>query len=148
MGKGGHCSDEGDTLSIYEQSVALHCLVIDMLPLLMLWLSDSHRMKSRWGRVNALLQAESFACQLKCKVIHICSLNTGLWHTQDAQPSLVFSMHASLDIADASFHPNLQSQCTPHSSAEGGVTAVLLGSYSSVKPLKTVHNARDRKQLA
>ena len=43
------------------------------------------------GRVNALLQAELFACQLKCRVIP-CSLNTELWHTQDAQPSLLFSM--------------------------------------------------------
>ena len=32
-----------------------------------------------------------------------------------------------LDTADASFYPNLQSQCTPHSSAEGRFTAILMG---------------------
>ena len=116
---------------MYKQSVALHCLVMDNLPLLVGWLSDSHRMKSRWGRVNALLQAESFACQLKCRVIHMFPQHWFVAHvcTQDAQPSLVLSMHASPVIANASFLSNLQSQCTctPHPSAKGRVTAILMG---------------------
>lgn len=54
------------------------------------------------------------------------ALYTGLWHTKDVQPSLVFSMRASLDAADASFNFYLQSQCTPNSSAEGRITAILM----------------------